>query len=257
MLPKCLFNVNINATQWIILQIRLSTNFYAVESNIDDNWGDDNDDEILLLASQACEQAYNTSDISHLADYSMCMKPTSTSTQMSSDPTPSTSSTKTEFSFKKPSFNSPSSISTHLKEKCHRISSPLPGISSKVIPKTNGQVNMSDDLVFTDKVFKTHDSDHVYRQLLQMQEENAKLKSENGKLLEKCLTKEGEASILRTQLKSCQSAVDNARLEKIKAQEKMKLEWMEKLGAANSKMQDLRTQLDFKVIIHFNTFSKW
>ncbi|KAJ8720494.1 hypothetical protein PYW08_005959 [Mythimna loreyi] len=222
-------------------------NDFNKEPNIDDNWGDDNDDEILLLASQACEQAYNTSDdISQLANYSMCMKPSSTSTQLSFEPTPSTSSSKSEFTFKKPSFNTPSAISTHLKEKCHRISSPLPGISSKVLPKTNGQVNMSDDLIFSDKVFKTHDSDHVYRQLLQMQEENAKLKSENGKLLEKCVTKEGEASILRTQLKSCQSAVDNARLEKIKAQEKVQMEWQEKLSAANNQLHDLRTQLDFK-----------
>ena len=151
--------------------------------------------------------------------------------------------------FKKPSFHTPTAISTHLKEKCQRISSPLPGISSKVLPKTNGQVNRSDDLIFSDKVFKTHDSDHVYRQLLQMQEENAKLKSENGKLLEKCVTKEGEASILRTQLKSCQSAVDNARLEKIKAQEKVQMEWQEKLSTANNQMHDLRTQLDFKVIL--------
>lgn len=110
---------------------------------------------------------------------------------------------------------------------------------------------MSDDLIFSDKVFKSHDSDQVYRQLLQMQEENAKLKSENGKLLEKCVTKEGEASILRTQLKSCQAAVDNARLEKIKAQEKVQMEWNEKLTAANKQMHDLRTQLDFKV--WFNT----
>ncbi|XP_022823745.1 uncharacterized protein LOC111354497 isoform X1 [Spodoptera litura] len=213
-------------------------------TNNDDNWGDDNDDEILLLASQACEEAYNSNDISQLPDYSMCMQPGSTSTQLSLQPTPSTS--KTEFSFKKPSFNQPSAISTLLKEKCSRISSPLPGISSKVIPKTNGQVNMSDELIFSDKVFKSHDSDQVYRQLLQMQEENAKLKSENGKLLEKCVTKEGEASILRTQLKSCQAAVDNARLEKIKAQEKVQMEWNEKLTAANKQMHDLRTQLDFK-----------
>lgn len=106
---------------------------------------------------------------------------------------------------------------------------------------------MTNDLIFNDKVFKSQDSDHVYRQLLQLQEDNAKLKSENGKLLEKCVTKEGEASILRTQLKSCQTAVDNARLEKIKAQEKVQMEWTEKLSAVNNQMHDLRTQLDFKV----------
>lgn len=106
---------------------------------------------------------------------------------------------------------------------------------------------MSDDLVFNDKIYKGQDSEHMYRQILKIQEENAKLKSENGKLLEKCVTKEGEASILRTQLKTCQVAVDNARLEKIKAQEKVQVECTDKLTTAMNQVQDLRTQLDFKV----------
>ncbi|KAJ2945095.1 hypothetical protein O0L34_g9151 [Tuta absoluta] len=205
------------------------------------NWGDDNDDEILLLASQACEDAYN--DMSSLPDYSMCMQPVSTSTQMF-DPGPSTS--KSTFSFKKPSGIPPSAISSNLKEKCNRISSPLPGMSSKVLPKRTDHVDLTDDFVFNDKIFKGTDSDMVYKQLLQLQEENTKLKSENGKLLEKCVTKEGEASILRTQLKSSQIAVDNARMEKIKAQEKVQMEWTEKLNATNSQIHELRTQLDFK-----------
>ncbi|XP_075982069.1 mutagen-sensitive 304 [Anticarsia gemmatalis] len=220
------------------------TNEFQKESKDNDNWGDDNDDEILLLASQACEEAYTNNDISQLPDYSLCMQPPSTSTQL--NPQPSTS--KTEFTFKKPSFNPPSAVSTHLKEKCNRISSPLPGISSKVISKTNSHVSSTNDYdgIFNDKVFKGQDSDYIYKQLLQLQEENNKLKSENGKLLEKCVTKEGEVSILRTQLKSCQSAVDNARLERIKAQEKVQMEWNDKLSAANNQMHDLRTQLDFK-----------
>lgn len=108
-------------------------------------------------------------------------------------------------------------------------------------------MKFNDELIYNDKVYKGKDSDHIYRQLLQIQEENAKLKSENGKLLDKCVTKEGEASILRTQLKSCQVAVDNARLEKIKAQEKVQMEWTEKLSVVSGQMHDLRTQLDFKV----------
>lgn len=117
---------------------------------------------------------------------------------------------------------------------------------SSHITKSNN--NVSDDLIFSDKIYKGQDSDQIYKQLLQLQEDNAKLKSENGKLLEKCVTKEGESSILRTQLKSCQTAVDNARMERIKAQEKVQMEWTEKLKAANGQMHDLRTQLDFKVI---------
>lgn len=150
------------------------------ELNQVDNWGDDNDDEILLLASQACEDAY-VNDISQIPDYSLCMQPGTTSTQY--DPGPSTS--KVSFLFKKPSAVPSNIVSTNLKDKCSRISSPLPGISSKITPKAN-KPNISHDPIFKE------DADYVYKQLLQFQEENAKLKSENGKLLEKCVTKEGK-----------------------------------------------------------------
>lgn len=217
--------------------------YLILETIEDNNWGDENDDEILLLASQACEEAYGNNHISQLPDYSMCMQPGSTSTQL--NPQPSTS--KIEFTFKKPSFNQPSAVSTHLKEKCNRISSPLPGITSKIISKTNEYNNSSNYSSYNDRVLQSHDAEYISQQLLLLQEENSKLRSENGKLLDKCVTKEGEASILRTQLKSCQSAVDNARLEKIKAQEKVQMEYDEKLGVARSQIHDLKTQLDFKV----------
>ncbi|CAH2055957.1 unnamed protein product, partial [Iphiclides podalirius] len=55
-----------------------------------------------------------------------------------------------------------------------------------------------------------------------------------------------EVSILRTQLKTSQAAADNARLEKIKVQERVQMEWTDKLTAANNQLQDLMTQLDFK-----------
>lgn len=138
--------------------------------------------------------------------------------------------------------------STCLRDKCNRISSPLHGITPKAIQSINGNgVSLNDNLVFNDKIYKGQDSEYMYRQMLQMQEDISKLRAENGKLLEKCITKEGEASILRTQLKTCQIAIDNARLDKIKAQEKVQQEWMEKLTTATNQMQDLRTQLDFKV----------
>ncbi|XP_045453737.1 uncharacterized protein LOC123663040 [Melitaea cinxia] len=204
-----------------------------------DNWGDDNDDEILLLASQACEEAYNDNNTT-LPDYSICMQPSSTSTQINKE-TPSTS--KQEFSFKKPTFSPLSAVSTKMRSSFKTISSPLPGMAKDC--KTDG-VKVSDEIIFNDHIHKGQDFNQMYRQLLQLQEENTKLKSENGKLLEKCFTKEGEASILRTQLKTCQTAVDNARLEKIKAQEKAQMEWSEKLNALSNQMHDLQNQLDFK-----------
>ncbi|XP_068622937.1 ATR-interacting protein mus304-like [Battus philenor] len=208
------------------------------DDNQADNWGDDNDDELLLLASQACEQACS-GNISTLPDYSICMQPSSTSTQ-NYIPGPSTS--KNPFTFKKPTTNASNIVSTNLKNKCEVMSSPLPGISEE-IQKTNLK-NLAED-IFHDRIYKG-DTDHVHRQLLQMQEEITKLKSEKGKLLEKCVTKDGEVSILRTQLKTSQVAADNARLEKIKFQERLQMEWTEKLAAANNQLQELRTQLDFK-----------
>lgn len=166
------------------------------------------------------------------------MKPTSTSTQ-NFDPGPSTSFNPDPF--KKPHIYNFTSQS--IKNKCNFISSPLPSIS-KTLQNTNQ--NVTEDVIFNDKVHKG-DTDFVYKQLLQLKEENSKLKSENGKLLEKCVTKEGEVSILRTHLKTSQVAADNARLEKIRVQERVQMEWTDKLAAANNQLQDLRTQLDFKV----------
>ncbi|CAH2263850.1 jg21588 [Pararge aegeria aegeria] len=209
------------------------------DGNHGNSWGDDNDDEILLLASQACEEAYNDHNISDLPNYSVCMQPETTSTQFC-DPAPSTS--KTAFTFKKPTSSPINIITTKLKDKCDRISSPLPGMSK--VCKMNG-VNVSDDIIINDNIGK-QDTDHIYRQLLKLKEENGKLKLENGKLLEKCVTKEGEASILRTQLKASQISVDSARLEKVKVQERMQMEWSDKVTAVSNQMHDLRTQLDFK-----------
>ncbi|KPJ01375.1 hypothetical protein RR46_03147 [Papilio xuthus] len=241
------------------LDVSRTDNHLALSQNNDrnkdqneDNWGDEVDDEILLLASQACEQAYTDVD-SSLPDYSICMKPSSTSTQ-NFDPGPSTSTNSDPFKkpinnplnftsepFKKP-HNTPNFNSPSIKNKCNLISSPLPNISRSV---QNTNSNVIEDMIFNDKVHKG-DTDYVYRQLLQLQEENSKLKSENGKLLEKCMTKEGEVSILRTHLKTSQAAADNARLEKIKVQERVQMEWTDKLAVANNQLQDLKTQLDFK-----------
>ncbi|XP_050672877.1 uncharacterized protein LOC126970801 isoform X2 [Leptidea sinapis] len=207
-----------------------------------DTWGDDNDDEILLLASQVCEQAYNDKNTSFLPDYSLCMNPVTTSTQY--EPVPSTS--KAPGVFKRPNKTPLSMVSTKLRDRCEKMSLPLSGITSKINSMEN--VHLSDDLIVNDKIFKGQDGDNMYKQYLKLQEENTKLKSENGKLLEKCVTKEGEASILRTQLKSCQTAVDNVRLEKIKAQENAKAEWMDKIKAASNEINNLKSQLDFKNI---------
>ncbi|XP_045778348.1 uncharacterized protein LOC123876212 [Maniola jurtina] len=202
-------------------------------------WGDDNDDEILLLASQACEDAYSEHSISVLPNYSICMQPTTTSTQLY-EPVPSTS--KAAFTFKKPTSTPLNTVTTKLKDKCERISSPLPGMSK--VCKSDG-MHINDDIILNDDI-SNQNSDHIYRQLLKLREENENLKSENGKLLEKCVTKEGEASILRTQLKTSQIAVDKVRLEKIQMQERVQMEWSEKLTGANKQMHDLRTQLEIK-----------
>lgn len=147
------------------------------------------------------------------------------------------------FSFKRPSTSFSNTVSTHLKDKCERISSPLRGISTNIQTEN---IDLTGNY-YNEPVLNTKDSDNVYKQLLQLKEENAKLKSENGKLLEKCVTKEGESAILRTQLKTCQVAVDNARLEKIRAQEQVQQQWSVKLNTANTELNDLQTQLDFKV----------
>lgn len=229
---------NLKNVKIISLDQHIVTIFFTYISENDlDNWGDDNDDEMLLQASQACEQAISA-DTSMLPEYNV-WEPPGSSTQY--QPSPSTSK---PFTFKKPTANPPSAISTHLRNKCNTISSPLPGMANTIKPETNGFGNLLDDLIINDKVVSGQDN--VYNQLQKLKEENERLKADNGKLQEKCVTKEGEASILRTQLKSCQMAVDNARMEKTRAQENVKMQYTEKLAEVNNHVSDLQTQLECK-----------
>lgn len=191
---------------------------------------------MLLQASQACEEEQNN-DISMLPDYSNWKQPGSTSTQYQSSP----STSKTTFEFKKPNSFLPNAISTHLKNKCNTISSPLPGISTMTRDRNS---NLTDDLAISDKIMSGQDD--ICRRMLLLEEENNKLKSEYQKLCDKIFTKEGEASILRSQLKASQLANDNARMEKIRAQEKVQMECNEKLAAITKEMQNLKAQLEFK-----------
>ncbi|KAL0879182.1 hypothetical protein ABMA27_002972 [Loxostege sticticalis] len=201
-----------------------------------DVWGDDDEEQMLLQASQACEEEQNN-DISMLPDYSNWKQPGSTSTQYQSSP----STSKTTFEFKKPNSFLPNAISTHLKNKCNTISSPLPGISTMTRDRNS---NLTDDLAISDKIMSGQDD--ICRRMLLLEEENNKLKSEYQKLSDKIFTKEGEASILRSQLKASQLANDNARMEKIRAQEKIQMECNEKLAAITKEMQNLKAQLEFK-----------
>ncbi|XP_028167490.1 uncharacterized protein LOC114357894 [Ostrinia furnacalis] len=222
-----------------------NSSFSIIQENECDVWGDDADDEILLQASQACDEESN--DISILPDYSNWKQPASTSTQY--QPSPSTS--KASFEFKKPSSKLPASV--HLKYKCNTISSPLPGISTM---SHNRPPSITDDLAISDKIVSGDDSD-VWRRLLLLEEENNKLKSEYGKLSDKVVTKEGEASILRSQLKASQLANDNARMDKIRAQERVQMECDEKMAAMTRELQSLKSQLEFKDLEILNVKDKF
>ncbi|XP_072945437.1 uncharacterized protein [Epargyreus clarus] len=223
------------------LDISVHDHNFPLSQNADSNkatdpndWAYDIDDEILLQLSQACDQNSNSSI---LPEYSQFRPPVVTSTQQATSSSPKSGA----FSFKRPSTSSSNIVSTHLKDKCQRISSPLRGISTNI---QNELIDLTGDY-FNEPVLNK-DTDDVYRQLFTLKEENAKLKSENGKLLEKCVTKEGESSILRAQLKTYQVAVDSARLEKIRTQEQAQMQWSAKLDSVNNKLHELRTELDFK-----------
>lgn len=219
-----------------ILYICILYKLKLVSVKEEDKWGNDDDDEILLLASQACEDA---EIINSLPDYSLCMQPASTSTQYD-EPGPSKSN---ECTFKKPTTISSGILSTNLKEKCSRISSPLPGISSKLV-QNNHQIDLSND--FNDKIIK-QDTDTLCQQLLELRKENAKLKSEYDELMDKIVMKEGEASILRVHLRNSQAAVDNARLETIRAREKLQCEYTEREAKINRVINELKAEIDLKV----------
>lgn len=82
-----------------------------------------------------------------------------------------------------------------------------------------------------------------------------KLKTENKKLLNDLITKDGETVFLRQQLQQTQLRVENEKLEKMRLIEEQVNRHRSEINKIYKEKEQLKTQLELQVSIHiFNTF---
>lgn len=88
---------------------------------------------------------------------------------------------------------------------------------------------------------------HFLEVFREMQEENKKYQVQQNELSENNIVKNGEISILRAQLKSCQVEIANAKMEKVKNFEKYQMEFSDKLKQMNFEAEKQKSELDLRV----------
>ena len=88
--------------------------------------------------------------------------------------------------------------------------------------------------------------DYLSDQLNSVKLKNTKLKDDYQQVMDKMQVKEGEVTMLRAELKNLKQNNDALRLEKIKENENMKKEWLQKLADMEKEIQKRKTELEFK-----------
>ncbi|GBP48002.1 hypothetical protein EVAR_83703_1 [Eumeta japonica] len=192
-------------------------NFAGNEHQSENKWGDDIEDEVLLIASQVCEASFSSKN-STLPGYSICMQPKLTSTQICQPQILG----KNEFPFK---------IPLHTSAYNATAESNVANLADKI----NNHVDFKEKTLDELRLYVSH-----------LQDENSKLISENIDITNKYRSKEGETKILRDNLLSHKKSVENLKLEQVHAQEEIQRQFNEKLAVVNSEVESLKAQLDSK-----------
>ncbi|XP_044728176.1 ATR-interacting protein mus304 [Chrysoperla carnea] len=194
----------------------------------DDVWGEDFDEDILTQLEQSQSMC--------LPSYSEFQKKDQiiTSTFKHDFAIPSTS--KTISSSKNLPANKPSIANIPQKSTNNFIFQS----NSHLTFKRNSSI---ENLNSTQTIICNNEAKNVSNDLLK---EIERLKDENKKLSEKFITKEGEVTILRNQLKQTQKTIDTIRIEKMQSLEKQKIEWSEKISALNTNLNSAKSELEIK-----------
>lgn len=83
-----------------------------------------------------------------------------------------------------------------------------------------------------------------------------KLKTENKKLLNDFITKDGETTFLRQQLQQTQLRVENEKLEKMRLIEEQANRHRSEINQIYKEKEQLKTQLELQVSIFFVSYIK-
>ncbi|XP_077283063.1 mutagen-sensitive 304 [Arctopsyche grandis] len=113
----------------------------------------------------------------------------------------------------------------------------------------NTDNSVSGDIqAFLSKKSLSNTDNQLLSQFQAMKKENESLKLKQMELESSSLTKDGEISILRTQLKTCQTQLSIAKKEKISNVEKAQMEFSQKIKQTNDELFNIKSQTEFKAL---------
>ncbi|XP_018399629.1 PREDICTED: uncharacterized protein LOC108777288 [Cyphomyrmex costatus] len=211
-------------------QAEISTNKNAQN---DDIWGDDFDEEDIeemdLIASQVCVQEVNLSNNLKLFEHGL-------------------NSVKSDFPERPTAYNEAS---------CSKVSQAIEKSNSHLLMKNVQSTSQNyQDITeinysqFKNKLIDIKDHNSTFQKgnkfIVHDGKELEKLKTENKKLLNDFITKDGETAFLRQQLQQTQLRVENEKLEKMRLIEEQANRHTAEINKICNEKEQLKTQLELQ-----------
>ncbi|XP_011870203.1 PREDICTED: uncharacterized protein LOC105563313 [Vollenhovia emeryi] len=201
-------------------------------SHNDDPWGDDFDEEQIeemdLIASQACVQEANVSNNLKLFEHDPNLIKFGSS-ERAATAYNETSCSKLSWAVQKPKLRL-------LKKTVQTISQNSQDVT---------EINYSQ---FRKKLMHKEDHNSTFQKdlIVQDDKELEKLKTDNRKLLNDFITKDGETTFLRQQLQQAQLRIENEKLEKTRLIEEQANQYRSEINKIYKQKEQLKTQLELQ-----------
>lgn len=239
----------------------------------DDVWGDQEDDELFIIASQEIEKRAHLNQELHIAASQMDLNLTYSSFQKANE---SNSSTQRKFFKNRQDTVTNNTLSMNQKTgNTEKVAAELfidldtqPDYESQNITiksvqpaprqSSNTAPSFKHALMSHNVVSPTSDSDsqkenpqraqlnHLTSKLTSLNGLNDKLKKNHSELEDKYQTKEGEVQTLRREMKVLQTNNDRMIVDKLKETESSKTQWQEEKRKMEKQLASAKAELEFQ-----------
>lgn len=142
--------------------------------------------------------------------------------------------------WKSPNFPSTSKPQTHAKLPLYNASH---ASTSHLKFQRNSSTESITNTGIQNLIYKG-ETKNVHKDLLA---EIERLNLDNKQMVEKCMAKDGQVTILRHQLQQASKTVETVRLDKMKSLEIQKEEWTKKISTLNNDINSFKTEMEMKV----------
>lgn len=221
-------------------------------AHADDGWGDDEEDEIFVLASQAVEQVQanaavvisqamnNTVDVSY-SRFRQNVRPVH-STQFNAID---------EFDNDEDLFSNVPDYIPNAVQPPLTIENKENNAQSTVNQSNQNSARMSSENKAKEQKEKIQ-NEYYAEKVKAQKKQIEQLKETLNKLNQKCTTKEGEASTLRYEVDSKSREIERLRKERMNEAVDTEKKFSEKIAALEKKIETQRSELEFKVSVLYS-----